>query len=163
MTRSWLSLSAMAVPLFTVFAAGCTTASDHAINVATHEDSAHVVDSNLPNRDGADPVWVGTNYLDQRLYGKPVPDYFYVCGGNTVWAPAGIDDSTPPPFANEQDGVLDIRSYDPETFEVTDAKDPRYKVVQVNTQGFERAERRTFILGPQEGGFCIGQLSPEAG
>ena len=109
---------------------------------------------------GTDPVWVVSNYLDQRIYGKTVPDYFYVCGGNSVWAPAGIDDGTPPPFANEQDGVIDIRSYDPSTFEVAPARDQRYRLVTVDTAGYERTEQRTFILGPQEGGFCIGELVP---
>lgn len=107
---------------------------------------------------GADPAWVVTSYLDNRLDGKAVPDYPYVCAEDAPWTPAGLDNGSPPPFAAEQDRFLDIQSYNRASVEVHVARDPRYRAVTLSVRGYERQEERTFLLGPQGGGFCIGEL-----
>lgn len=112
---------------------------------------------------GDDPAWVVSNYLDHRLYGTEVADYPYVCAQDREWSPAGIVLPNGAPFAAEQGTVLDIRSYDPASIRVYEARNHEYRVVTVAVAGYERTETRNFILGPigagsDNEGYCIGQL-----
>ncbi|MFH5208009.1 hypothetical protein [Antrihabitans spumae] len=108
---------------------------------------------------GTDPGWVVSNYLDHRLYGAAVADYPYVCAPDREWSPTGVVEHDGPPFAHEQDLVLDIRSYDPSSIHFYQARNQNYFVVVVDVSGYERTESRSFVLAPGTEGYCIGQLA----
>lgn len=130
-----------------------------AVGIAAALCAVGGVTANAEQSPGSDPTWVVANYLDNRLYGAAVADYPFVCSADREWSPAGVATTDGPPFAAEQDTVLDIRTYEPESLQVVPARNAEYRIVSVAVAGYERAETRNFLLAPQDGGYCIGEVT----
>lgn len=129
-------------PLVTSFVAGLAVlgaGSAAATSTPLSHDPAGIVQYSLDHRDSTD----------------------YTCPATMVWNAPGSR-SVEPPFVHKQHQAIDIRSYDPASFRVRDAggEFPGYVYVDVDVRGYERAETRTFVLGPTADGYCIGDLLP---
>lgn len=108
---------------------------------------------------GNDPIWVVTQFLNQRVNKQTVPTYPYVCPTGRPWSPAGVD-SDEVPLSESQSLIFDIVSFDPKSMRAEPARNPAYRVVTVRVKGREREEDRNFLLGPlTDLGFCVGDVT----
>lgn len=108
---------------------------------------------------GDNAAWVVSKYLQGRLYGTPIPEYPYVCPADLTWKLSDTA-STEPPFYSKQHDFLDIRTFDPSTIRTMYAHGSLsgYAFVNVDVDGYERSEARTFELASTQQGYCIGNL-----
>ena len=108
---------------------------------------------------GDNAAWVVSQYLQGRLYGTDIPDYPYVCPADLTWKLSDTA-STEPPFYSKQHDFLDIRTFNPNTIRtMTGHGSPAgYAFVNVDVDGYERSEVRTFELASTQQGYCIGNL-----
>lgn len=104
---------------------------------------------------GDDAAWVVSQYLQGRLHGTEIPTYPYVCPADVMWTLSNTA-STEPPFHSQQNDFLDIRNFNPNTIRTMTADG--YAFVDVDVQGYERSEARTFELASTQQGYCIGNL-----
>jgi hypothetical protein len=108
---------------------------------------------------GDNPAWVVSQYLQGRLHGAEVPAYPYVCPADVMWKLSNTA-STEPPFFSKQNDFLDIKTFNPDTIRtmVERGELSGYAFVNVDVQGYERSEARTFELASTQQGYCIGNL-----
>ena len=142
-----------------LFVVACSSSNDSGKDSQPTTEPAVTLTTAADTLKGNDPIWVVTQFLNQRVNKLTVPTYPYVCPTGRPWSPAGVD-SDEVPLSESQSLIFDIVSFDPNSMRVEQARNPAYRVVTVHVKGRGHEEDRNFLLGPlTDLGFCVGDVT----